>query len=543
MGWDRAVGAAGLAVCAALLAGCTSATPAEPAPPGSPASEPGRGGTLRIQLERPASLDPLDAASVYDSLPVNQLFDGLVSTDAGLNLVPALATTWTVSRDSRTYTFHLRQGVRFHDGSPLTPEDVRFTFERLLSERGRDSLAAPYLRLIRGAESFAAGKAKRLAGIEIVDRRTVRIQLERPYLSFLDVLAMDGARIVPEHVVASLGDAGFARSPVGTGPFRLASWDRRGMLLERNAAYFGTPAWLDTLAVVFPTSDSGDEAAEAFFAGRIDVAELSGDHLERVQANRDFRVHRVQELSVSFLGLLTGVPPLDVLEVRQAVAHAIDRGALVEQGNGARREATGILPPGLPGYSPARKVLAHDPDRARDLLAKAGFPGGRGLPPVRLYTSGKSAASTRVHDSLRRDLAAVGIVLDVRAVPWQDMTRRLEDHAAPSFMLGWVADLADPDAFLRTLFESGGSANLFDFADPEADALLGDGARETNPVRRVRIYRQAERRILEQAPLVPLYHSVAVLATGRRVHGFEAGPMGISNVEFQKVWLDAGEAR
>jgi peptide/nickel transport system substrate-binding protein len=145
-----------------------------------------------------------------------------------------------------------------------------------------------------------------------------------------------------------------------------------------------------------------------------------------------------------------------------------------------------------------------------------------------------------VIELIRRDLAEVGIVLQVHIVPWGEMNTRLQEKTAPAFMLGWVADLADPDAFLRALFQSDVISNLFAFEDAQADTLLDGGAREMHPVRRVHLYREAERRILQLAPLVPLYHSSGLLATSRRVHGFDPGPMGLSAIDLRRVWLEAG---
>jgi ABC-type transport system substrate-binding protein len=520
----------GLVLAAGLACGCSAAQADRPGAGEAPV----RGGTVRLQLEVPQSLDPVGVDSVYESLPIRQLFDGLVATDAGLNVVPALATTWTISRDGRRYAFRLREDVRFHDGRPLTADDVAFTFERALRTDDPGNLVRPYLSVISGADAYAARRAATLAGVRADDGGVV-IELARPYPCFLEVLAMDGLRIVPRHAVEAAGAAAFGRAPVGTGPFRLESWDADRIRLVRNPDAWGPPAWVDALDLSFP-GEGGRSETDLLLADRLDVAQVTGDDLGRL-TRPHVRVLRFQELSVAFLGLLTGVPPLDDVRIRRAVAHAVDREALVADAPLLRRESVGILPPGLPGYSPHRKALEHDPERSRALLAEAGFPGGRGLAPIHLYTSGSSAAAARVLERIRADLVGVGIPVDVRVVPWAEMSRRIQDNAAPAFMLGWVADLADPDAFLRALFRSDATSNLFAFADPEADVLLDAGASETHPVRRVDLYRRAERRILEQAPLVPLYHSSGLLAVNDRVHGFEPGPMGLSAIDFRRVWL------
>ncbi|HET9299359.1 MAG TPA: ABC transporter substrate-binding protein [Candidatus Polarisedimenticolaceae bacterium] len=527
----------GLVPCLAGLLACPSAQADRQT---AQALERQRGGTLRLRLEVPQSLDPLGADSVYESLPIRQVFEGLVATDAGLNIVPALAATWTISRDGRTYVLHLREGVRFHDSVPLAADDVVFTFERALRSDDPGNLARPYLSVLEGADAFAAGRTPGLAGVRALDGLTVQIQLARPYSCFLEVLAMDGLRVVPRHAFASTTAEGFGRAPVGTGPFRFQTWDDAHLVLARNTDYWGETAWLDDVSILF--QEEGDRLdTDRLLAGEVDVAEVRDGDLERLREPQA-RVLRFQELSVAFLGLLTRTPPLDDVRIRQAIACAIDRDALVADAPLLRRKAVGILPPGLPGYSPDPKVLPYDPDRARALLALAGKPGGRGLPPIDLYTSGSSAAATRVIELIRQDLADVGINVQVHIVPWGEMSTRLQEKTAPAFMLGWVADLADPDAFLRALFQSDVISNLFAFEDEQADTLLDAGAREMHPVRRVHLYREAESRILQLAPLVPLYHSSGLLATSRRVRDFDPGPMGLSAIDLRHVWLSSPEA-
>jgi ABC-type transport system substrate-binding protein len=529
--------ACGLAGLLGLAVSCSTPEAEEGGDP-SP-GRPRAGGTLRLLHEAPSSIDPARSDSVYESLPINQIFDGLVAIDPSLNIVPALASTWTISRDGRTYTFHLRSGIEFQDGSPLEASDVAFTFRRLLDpHREMRNAASSYLSVVEGAEDFAAGRRSDLPGVKVLDPHTVAIQLHRPYLSFLEAMAMDGLRIVPEAVIERVGDDAFGRAPVGTGPYRLASWDDRGYRLERNPKYFGGEPYLDAVEVQFQDHVGKDGGARRFLEGELDVFEAPADQLQRVASDPTARIERYHELSLQFLGLVTTAPPLDDVRVRRAVACAIDRERIAKASSETRRLAIGILPPGLTGYSPEPKVFAHDPERARALLAEAGYPGGRGLRPFVLYGSANSASATKTLQWIREDLKAVGIAVETREVGWGELSDRTENHTAPAFLLGWIADLTDPDSFLRTLFESQGSSNYFAFEDESTTALLESGARETNPVLRTRIYRDVERRILDLAPMVPLYYSVGIVALKGNVRGFEVSPMGLSNVNFERVWLD-----
>jgi len=501
---------------------------------------PRRGGVFRLLVEAPHALDPASVDSVYDALPVGQIFDGLVALDPGLNIVPALADTWTISRDGRDYMFHLREGVRFHDGTLLTADDVVFSIKRLLDpKREKQSIGVSYLQVVEGAPLYCAGRTRSLPGIVAIDAQTVEIRLTHPYLSFLAVLAMDDLRIVPQKTIATIGEKAFRRAPVGTGPFRFVKWTDEQLTLDANPGYFAGAPYLDKVEIFFPRADEHDTGNARFLRGETDIVQPTADSLPLLQADPTIEIHRYQDLSLSFLGMNTGVPPLDDVRVRRAIAMAIDRKSLAELSPSTRREAQGILPPGLPSYSPAPKALPYDPEGARRLLADAGHPGGRGLRPIPLYVA--QSASSEVVKSLeqeKKDLAAVGITLDVHPVTWREINTRIEGHDGAMFQLGWVADLPDPDSFLRTLFEPGSSANYFDFRDDETGSALERGGSETNPVERARIYRGLEKAVLDKAPLVPLFHSVGVIAARRTVHGLTPGPMGIGALSLETVWVD-----
>jgi len=528
---------AALGVTAALLASTLLGSGCSPAPRAeAPGRErPVRGGTLRIVEEEPLSLDPRQSASVYDSLPINQIFDTLVTVDPSLTVRPGLAETWTISRDGTEYVFTLRQGVRFHDGSALTADDVAFSIERQIG--AETNLASSFLMVIDGAQEFAHGRRDVIPGIEIVDARTIRIRLARPYVSFLEVLAIDNLGVVPRALVRERG-AAFARSPVGTGPFRFVSWtpgDR--LVLEANEQYFAGPPYLERFEVHFLRPSESDLGAARFLAGQVDVIEPSSDLLGMLARVGDVELHRHQVLSLSFLGLNAGVPPLDRLWLRQAIAHAIDRDALVREAAETRREAAGILPPGIPGFTPEPKALRYAPDEARRILAEAGHPGGAGLPSIRLENPSRNATAARVLGRIRDDLAAVGLHLDVVPVTWPELGEHLDAGTTPAFLLGWVADLTDPDAFLRSLFETDGSGNYFGHQSQETERLLDLGTGERNPEVRARIYRELERHVLHEAPIVPLYHTMGIIATRDRVRGLSPSPLGLAKVDMEKVWF------
>ncbi|HXV77676.1 MAG TPA: ABC transporter substrate-binding protein [Candidatus Polarisedimenticolaceae bacterium] len=527
-----------LAVGLPWLAGCTNAPQARPVP-----AEPVRGGVLRMVQEAPQTLDPWRSASVYDSLPISQIFDTLVAYDPSLNVVPRLAETWTISRDSREYTFFLRPAVRFHNGDPLTANDVVYSISRqLMPNHAGISLAFSYLMTIDGAPEYSRGQTDHVRGLEIVDARTVKFRLARPYPSFLELLAMENLAVVPERVVRQVGTFEFGRKPVGTGPFSLADWDDDGITLAANRDHFHGAPYLDGVRIAFLRPDENDYGAARFLDSQLDVLEPPTESLDLLAVDDSVTLHRYQELSVSFLGLNTEVAPLDDRSVRRAIAHALNRQAMVDDSPSVRREAVGILPPGLPGYSPEPKALDYNPERARRLLAQAGYPEGRGLPVIPLHTASQSKAAIRLLRQVESDLGAVGIRLDVVPVSWSELGAHLDEGTAGAFLLAWIADLTDPDSFLRSMFEPDGSGNYFGHLSDETNQLLEAGIREFDPVARARIYRRLEAQILQEAPLVPLYHSIGVIAVRDHVEGFHPTPLGVAKVELERVWIRPADA-
>jgi len=505
--------------------------------PGTAPPKPAAGGTLRMVQEAPQSLDPLRCDSVYESLPINQIFDTVVAYSPSLTVVPGLAESWSISRDNLVYTFELRRGVLFHDGQELAAQDVVHTITRQLSpHRTETSLAFSYLLVIDGAAEFAHGESDSVRGLEVVDERTLRVRLVHPYPSFLEVLAMDNLGVVP-HSLEEGRDEAFGRAPVGTGPFRLGGWQDDKIVLEANSSYFAGRPYLDTVEISLLREGDKDTGASRFAAAAIDVLEAPSDVLPALAADETVELYRYQELSLSFLGLNAAAPPLDNLDVRRAIAHAIDRKALVDESPETRREAVGVLPPGLSGYSPELKALDHDPQEARRLLAAAGYPEGRDLPPIELASASKSTSARRVTQRIKQDLSEVGIRVELVPVSWIEMGERLSNGTGGMFLLGWVADLTDPDSFLRSLFETGGSGNYFHYASPATEQLLERGMQQANPVERARIYRELERQVLDQAPLIPLYHTVGVVAVRQGVQGFRPTPLGVAKVDLEKVWF------
>jgi peptide/nickel transport system substrate-binding protein/oligopeptide transport system substrate-binding protein len=487
----------------------------------------------------PQALDPARIGDVYGLSVTQQLFDGLVQFDRTLMISPALAEFWKASRDGLTWTFTLRKGVRFHHGRELTAADVVYSFTRLLDPAVRSGAADLFLT-IQGAREFREGRAETVTGLKALDRFTVQVTLTEATVPFVSIVAIGHAKIVPKDLVSQDGE-GFGRHPVGTGPFKFVKWaQNQEIVLEANPVYFGGRPRLSRLVFrIFP-GDRWDDSYREFQKGRLeDTIPPSGEYLEVIRDRRWTYVKRPMS-SLRFYGFNTRIKPLDDHRVRLALLHAIDRPGLIHDVHlGRYAVARGILPPGILGFNPKLKAPDYRPGRARELLAHAGYPGGRGLAPIRITSSVNADAVVREHDYIRRALAAVGVKVEfVYLTDWPAFSRALTQRRLQAFMYAWYADVPDPDNFLAKLFHSKSPRNLFSYANARVDALLAVARSEMDVQRRVEAYRRAEEQILDDAPLIPVLHHTYERLFQPYVRGIEVNGLGDPYLDLRRMWLE-----
>jgi oligopeptide transport system substrate-binding protein len=503
------------------------------------------GGTVKLNIYRrplehdPETLDPARISDVYSRSVAQQIFDGLVQYDPTLSIAPALAEFWRASRDGLTWTFQLRKGVTFHHGRELTSDDVVFSFTRLLDPRTRSGAAELGLN-IRGAREFREGRASSVAGVTALDRYTVRFELLDSPIPFVSMLAVGHAKIVPRDVVERDPD-GFGQHPIGTGPFRFVRWQRgKEIVLAANPNYFEGPPRLDQ--VVYRVFPGGPWAAiyEEFTRGNLEDAPIPTQGYQQILAEARYTYVRRSMISIRFYGLNTRVPPLNDRRVRQALNYAIDREALISEVHVGRfTPARGILPPGTQGFNPRLVSYAYNPDRARELLAKAGYPQGRGLPTLEIWSSVKHPDIVREHEYVRRSLEAVGVPVRFNYLTdWPAFSRGLEERKFPAFLYAWYADVPDPDNFLSKLFHSQSARNFFGYVNPGLDELLTAARRERDASSRVELYRRAEQIVLEDAPIIPILHHTYERLFQPYVRSIEVNGLGDPYIPLRKIWLD-----
>jgi oligopeptide transport system substrate-binding protein len=501
-------------------------------------AEPRAGGVYRYPLRySPKTLDPGRSADLYTVTVVQQVFDGLVDIDRDLNPIPAIARSWRVSRDGRVYTFELRPGVRFHNGREVTADDVVYSITRLLRPETQ-STAAPQFEVIAGGADVREGRATGLRGIRAAGRLQVEITLQEPYSPFLSLLAMKGAKIVPREAVEAK-EPPFERVPVGTGPFRFVRWDEgKEIVVEANPDYFRGRPYLDRVVyAIMPTATDAD-VFRAFRAGSFEESAIPADMRDEVLADTKVRMIRRPVLGILFYGLNLARPEWRDRRVREAMQLALDRTALLSRAPlGPHRPTAGLLPPGLPGFTPDRPVPAGDPTRAQALLREAG--GAGRLPTIEVWSAARSALARAELAGIGEAWRALGAPVETRfADDWPQFQAFLNEGRMSAFRYAWYADLADPDNILGILFHSKSRYNYFRYANPEVDRLLERGRTELDPLRRADIYRQAEEQILADVPVIPFLQLAFEQAYQPYVSGVEVSALGAPYVPMRKVWLE-----
>jgi ABC-type transport system substrate-binding protein len=359
----------------------------------------------------------------------------------------------------------------------------------------------------------------------------------------VSALAVGHAKIVPREVVEQAGES-FGARPVGTGPFRFATWERgKEIVLVANRDHFAGPPRLDEIRFrIFPGNEA-DAMYEEFRRGRLEDAPVpTRNYRDAVASDRHVYVRRPM-ISIRFYGFNTRSKPLDDRRVRQAIIHAIDREGLVANVYEDRYAvARGVLPPGTQGFNPALKGYAYDPRRARELLAAAGYPGGKGLPPIAIWSSVKRDEIVRQHEEMSRYLGAVGVVTEMHYLTdWPKFSRLLEAGRLPVFLYGWYADVPDPDSFIAKLFHSRSPRNFFGYANPVVDNLIATARNERDLPRRAELYRRAEEVVIQDAPILPLLHHTYERVFQPYVRSVEVNGLGDPYIRLRKMWLERAE--
>ncbi|HEX7039978.1 MAG TPA: ABC transporter substrate-binding protein [Trueperaceae bacterium] len=480
-------------------------------------------GTITVGAPtEPPTLDPQLDAGGPSSVVQESIFETLVAFDQNMVLQPHLATGWEVSDDGLEYTFTLREGVTFHDGTPLNAEAVKFTFDRALGE-------------VDGRQSRYVTLLSQLDRVEVVDDLTVRFVLKQPFAPFINNLAQLGNAIISPTAYQELGD-GFGRQPVGTGPFRIVEWvTGQSITLERNPDY-----WQDGLplldGVVFRYIPDGSSRVIALESGEVDlILQVPEPDFLRLEAEGQFQTYKAETLRTVFLWFNPNQPPFDDVAVREAITMAVDRegiGAAILEG--LHRPATqASFSPNVFGVSEMEHQLVYDPEAAAAALDAAGWQvgpdgirvkDGQRLSFTLYTTTNRYPKDAEIGAYLRASLARdLGAEVELGTYEWETYRDHIFAKDLGLFLFGAGVSTGDIDYVMTIIFHSS-STNYNQYVTSVDDDIL-TAQTITDPEERVAAYREILDAIAEEYLWVPLYWQSDLHAARPGVEGFAAHPL------------------
>jgi ABC-type transport system substrate-binding protein len=460
-------------------------------------------------------MDPALSTDVPTGRAVAYIFDGLTRFTADAKVVPGLAKSWEVTTDGLTYTFHLRSGVKFHDGSPFTAKNVVSTFQRVLDPKTKGGRGWP-LFPIKGAEDFAGGKGQAITGLAAPNDTTVIITLKEPLAIFPKLLAMPVTSIVPANAGADFG-----QKPIGTGPWKFVEWRHDDYLrFAKNPDYFdGAPKDDSLMARIIPEMST---ATAEFEAGNVDVLTVPDETGKSWDADPDKKklLQSAPALRFWYVAINTKRGPLKDVRVRQALNYAVDVSTILSAVMAGRGTvANGVIPPSLSGYESGRKPYGHDVAKAKQLLAAAGYANGI---DVELWAA-TTDQSPRLSQAIQANLAEAGIRAKIVQRDASSVREAARKGAADLYVKEWWADYPDAENFLFPLLHSknaGPGGNVSFYSNPKFDALVDQAHHEQDESKRNALYTQADSVEYADAPIVYLFFYKDMYAIQSWIHGF-----------------------
>lgn len=480
--------------------------------------QPRHGGTLHVAMQNDAkSLDPTFQINFSERQPLYLIYNNLVGLAPDFSIVPELAESWDYSDDGKTLVMHLREGVKFHDGTPFDAGVAKWNLERRMDE----AVGSPSRSLMQSL----------ISSVEAPDARTLEIRLKGPAPSLLGMLGQREGFMISPAAVEKHGES-FGQHPVGTGPFVFKEWTPGSQIVvEKNPDYWeeGKP-YLDS--VVFMLTANPVVGVPRLITGEIDLVTALSPIDIRPLAGRD-NIELVPSPGSRWLALQMRVdrPPFDNLKLRQAMAHAIDRQRLVDiVMDGKAPIADGFTPPGLWWFNPDLKSYAYDPEKAKALVKELGAQADAVLPlsvqPVSLYQ--------QISQLVQEQLTAVGLHVEIQPVSTSDWYPQLIKGAISFLPIRWT-QRPDPDGLLTYLFHSEGAANTSHYKNENVDRLLDQARGMSDPKKRAGLYREAQTYMVHDLPYIPLFFSIEFAAMQDKVRNFVWVADEIPR--FRDVWL------
>ena len=484
----------------------------------------------------PQDLDPQVVTGVPEFHLLQALSEGLLTASpVDLHPGPGLASSWEVSSDGLVYTFHLRDNLRWSDGSPITTDDFLMSWKRMISPKIASEYAYLIYNFVKGAKDYYEGKITDFGqvGMKAPDARTLQVTLLSPTPFLPKIIAnhfsWDPLPIKVLQRFGALEERSTpwtrAGNPVCSGPFMLKEWSPQKRIVVVRNPYYWDAANVKLDEVDFlPTEDI--PAEERMFRDNQEdrTQEIPTDKIDAYKRDHPELIHIEPYLGVYFYRCNVTRPPLNDKRVRKALALAIDRESLVKNVvRGGQQPAYAVSPPGNTGYSP-RARLSGTLDDARRLLAEAGYPGGKGLPPIQLLyntNSNNKQVAEAIQEMWRRNL---GVTIDLMNEEWKVYLDSQHTHNYQMERSAWIADYPDPHVFLE-IYETGNGNNDTLWSNADYDRLLHEALRAKDDATRYEIYQKMDAILVDECPVIPIYYYTRPYLMSTKVKGYSPNLM------------------
>lgn len=495
-----------------------------------------------------SSLDPTFSKAQYEIWACNQIFNGLVQMDRDLNVLPCIAESWSIDSTGKEYHFQLRDDVYFHENEcfgerksrTVNSQDFLFSFNRLLSKE----LAAPGSWVFKNVEKFSAP-----------DPTSFIIKLKEPFPPFLGLLSMKYCSVIPKEAIELYGNQ-FRSNPVGTGPFYFKIWkENEKLVFRRNNNYFEKDEagialpYLESIAISFIPDKQA--AFLEFIKGNMDI--LSGidasykDELLNPEGKlnekyeEQFEIYRSPYLNTEYLAFLMDTSqavlknsPLKIKKIRQAINYGFDRKKMMRylRNNIGSPAYGGIIPKGLKAFD-SLKIPGYSfkPEKAEQLLIEAGFPNGKGLPPIKIQTN---ASYMDLCEYIQGELSGLGLKVEVEVSPPSTLRQAISTSKVEFFRASWIADYPDSENYLSLFYSENwvpNGPNYTHFKNDLFDKWYVESSKETNDSIRRSLYQRMDSLVISEAPIVPLYYDEVLRFYPKNIQGLEGNPMNLLDLK------------
>ena len=484
----------------------------------------------------PVTMDPHIAGDGSSATYIVEIFGGLVTITPDMEIVLDLAQSLEVSDDGLVYTFTLRDDIYFHSGRKVTANDVKWSLERAASPQLNSNTSLSYLRDIVGFIEKRYGQADEISGVEVIDDKTISIEIDFPKAYFLAKLTYPTAFVIDKDQV-ELNPRNWTRKPNGTGPYKLSEWKLgERIILEANTRYH---LGVGNVQVV-DYQLSGGSILTRFENGEVDSAGISQNDIDRVRdpsepLNKLYR--QSNYFQTNYIGMNNAIAPFDDIFVRQAFASAIDIGKITDiTYKKMLPQATGILPPGMYGYDESKKAYEYNPELARDLLAKSKYGSAENLPPIVFSDIGAGAeGSTDIQAYIEQWKKNLGVTVQLRQSDFATFLADLDSNKLQIYSIGWIMDYPDPENILDVKFHSQSTENNENYSNAVVDQLLENARSELDTDKRALLYQEAEEIIVKEAPWIPTYFTTSHYVISKKIKKWIEPAMIVPKLRFVEI--------